>query len=86
MPVFCIFANKEKNGKQSNSFGMEKLKWEIKILKIDQRKREMEISGIDNRKIEGVRDGKKDRRKGINAGAFCFATVGVHRSIARIAG
>jgi len=46
----------------------------------------MEISGIDKRKIEGVRDGKKDRRKGINAGAFCFATVGVHRSIARIAG
>jgi len=23
MPVFCIFANKEKNGKQSNSFGMK---------------------------------------------------------------
>ena len=49
-------------------------------------KREMEISGIDKQKIEGVRDGKKDRGKRINAGAFCFATVGMHRSIARIAG
>ena len=46
----------------------------------------MEISGIDKRKIERVRDGKKDRRKGINAGAFCFAAVGVHRGTARTAG
>jgi hypothetical protein len=49
MPVFCIFANKEKNGKQSNSFGIESKMGNANSLK-DQQKREMEISGIASEK------------------------------------
>ncbi len=52
MRVCCIFASKEKNAKQSNSFGMEKLKWGMKISEIDKLKWKMEISEIDKLKWE----------------------------------